>query len=65
MPDYRAQVTVEDRWRIVAYIKALQLTQTGTTADVPAGEMEKLKSGAPASEPAAAGPAGGEKGGKQ
>jgi mono/diheme cytochrome c family protein len=65
MPDYRAQVTVEDRWRIVAYIKALQRTQTGTTADVPPGELDKLKSGAPASEPAAASPAGGEKGGKQ
>jgi mono/diheme cytochrome c family protein len=61
MPDYRAQVTVEDRWRVVAYIKALQLAHMGTTSDVPAAELEKLKSG----EPAAAGHAGGQKGGKQ
>jgi mono/diheme cytochrome c family protein len=56
MPDYRAQIPVEDRWRIVAYIKALQLSHHATAADVPAAEMERLKSGAPApagKEPAA------------
>jgi len=37
MPDYSAQVTPEDRWAIVAYIKALQLSQNATAADVPAG----------------------------
>ena len=37
MPDYSAQVTVEDRWAIVAYVKALQLSQNATAADVPAG----------------------------
>ncbi len=37
MPDYSAQVTVADRWAIVAYIKALQLSQNATAADVPAG----------------------------
>ena len=39
MPDYRAQIPVEDRWRIVAYIRALQLSHTRTTADVPAAEL--------------------------
>ena len=48
MPDYSAQVSVEDRWRIVAYIRALQLTQQATTADVPPDELKKLTSGAPA-----------------
>jgi len=43
MPDYRAQVPVDDRWRIVAYIRALQLSHQGTTADVPAAELEKLQ----------------------
>ena len=38
MPDYAAQVTPADRWAIVAYIKALQLSQKATQADVPAGE---------------------------
>jgi hypothetical protein len=38
MPDYSAQVGVEDRWRIAAYIRALQLSQHATVADVPKGE---------------------------
>jgi mono/diheme cytochrome c family protein len=45
MPDYRAQVTVEDRWRIVAYIRALQLSHQGTVADVPAADRARLESG--------------------
>jgi mono/diheme cytochrome c family protein len=43
MPDYRAQVPADDRWRIAAYVRALQLTQEGTTADVPAAELQKLE----------------------
>jgi mono/diheme cytochrome c family protein len=66
MPDYRAQVDVEDRWRIAAYIKALQLAHSATAADVPAAELERLKSGKPpTAAPAAAGHGGGEKGGQQ
>jgi hypothetical protein len=38
MPDYSAQVTPADRWAIVAYIKALQLSQDANPSDVPAGE---------------------------
>lgn len=38
MPDYAAQVPVADRWRIAAYIRALQLSQTAKPGDVPAGE---------------------------
>ena len=34
MPDYAAQIPVEDRWRIVAYIRALQLSQNATQADI-------------------------------
>jgi mono/diheme cytochrome c family protein len=46
MPDYRAQVpSVEDRWAIVAYVKALQLSQNATLADVP--EAERVKLGGP------------------
>jgi mono/diheme cytochrome c family protein len=37
MPDYAAQISPEDRWRIVAYIRALQLSQNATVADA-AGE---------------------------
>jgi mono/diheme cytochrome c family protein len=35
MPDYGAQVPPTDRWAIVAYIRALQLSQHATLADVP------------------------------
>lgn len=38
MPDYAAQISVDDRWKIVAYIRVLQLSQQGTSADVPAGQ---------------------------
>jgi mono/diheme cytochrome c family protein len=57
MPDYRAQVPVADRWRIVAYIRALQLSQSATAADVPAAEMTRLQAGetTPAAAPAPAG----------
>ena len=44
MPDYAAQVEPSDRWRIIAYIRALQLSQRATVADVPAdkrGELNK------------------------
>ena len=61
MPDYRAQVTVEDRWRIVAYIRALQLTRSGTAADVPADEMNRLMNPAPVAAPVAGESGGGER----
>ena len=50
MPDYRAQITPRDRWTIVAYIRALQLSQHAATADVPGGDPTKLApaGGAPA-----------------
>jgi mono/diheme cytochrome c family protein len=43
MGDYSAQVPVADRWRIAAYIRALQLSQTGKSGDV-AGQMAEPKS---------------------
>ena len=45
MPDYAAQVAPADRWAIVAYIRALQLSQNAQPGDVPAGQhVESLKS---------------------
>jgi mono/diheme cytochrome c family protein len=38
MPDYASQITQRDRWSIVAYIRALQLSQNATAADLPAGQ---------------------------
>jgi hypothetical protein len=45
MPEYSAQIAPVDRWAIVAYIKALQLSQKATQADVAAGShVEPLSS---------------------
>jgi len=38
MPDYAAQISPEDRWTIVAYIRALQLSQNAPASLVPAGQ---------------------------
>ncbi|MGD0395178.1 MAG: cytochrome c, partial [Acidimicrobiales bacterium] len=38
MLSYSAQVSVRDRWCIAAYIRALQLSQHATAAEVPAGQ---------------------------
>jgi hypothetical protein len=38
MPDYASQIPAQDRWDIVAYVRALQLSQNATLADVPAGQ---------------------------
>jgi mono/diheme cytochrome c family protein len=53
MPDYKAQIAVEDRWRIAAYVRALQLSHHATAADVPADELRKLNEGGGAPAPAA------------
>jgi len=42
MSDYSAQVPVKDRWAIVAYIRALQLSQHATLADVPESRRAEL-----------------------
>ncbi|HKD03046.1 MAG TPA: cytochrome c [Rhizomicrobium sp.] len=38
MPSYAAQIPERDRWAIVAYIRALQLSQHASQVDVPAGQ---------------------------
>jgi mono/diheme cytochrome c family protein len=43
MPDYSAQVAVEDRWKIIAYIRALQLSQRANIQDVPADQKDKIR----------------------
>ena len=37
MPDYSSQLAPADRWAVAAYIRALQLSETATAKDVPAG----------------------------
>jgi mono/diheme cytochrome c family protein len=43
MPDYAAQIRAEDRWAIVAYLRALQLSEHATIADVPADRRRDLE----------------------
>jgi len=42
MPPYAVQVPVKDRWAIVAYIRALQLSQNGTVTDLTPEQRTKL-----------------------
>ncbi len=44
MPDYRTQIPPRDRWAIIAYIRALQLSQHAPLADVPPEVRERLTS---------------------
>ncbi|NUQ61612.1 MAG: DUF3341 domain-containing protein [Pirellulales bacterium] len=43
MPPYASQISVEDRWAIVLYVKALQRSQHATLDDVPEEMREKLR----------------------
>jgi len=43
MPAYEAQVPVEDRWRIVLYVRALQRSQNARLEDVPEDRRTDLK----------------------
>ena len=45
MPDYSAQVAPADRWAIVSYIRALQLSENGTPNDVPPEARAQLSQG--------------------
>jgi cytochrome c len=53
MLNYSAQIPPQDRWAIAAYIRALQLSQDATLADVPESERAHIRgsmsSAAPAS----------------
>ena len=43
MPDYAVQVNAADRWAIIAYIRALQLSGHATLQDVPPSERPQLE----------------------
>jgi len=43
MEPYGANITVEDRWAIIAYLRALQLSQLGSIDDVPENLRASLK----------------------
>jgi len=61
MPDYAAQVSPRDRWAIVAYIRALQLSQHAAVGDLTTVERERLERGetsSPEPDPAHGEPSG-------
>jgi mono/diheme cytochrome c family protein len=43
MYPFASRVTPEDRWAIAAYIRALQLSENATLADVPTNELAQLE----------------------
>jgi Cytochrome C oxidase, cbb3-type, subunit III len=47
MPDYRMQLAARDRWAVIAYIRALQLSQRAAPSDVPGGDPTKVPQTAP------------------
>src|ERR1700720_3313868 len=47
MYNYAAQVPPRDRWAIVAYVRALQLSRNARVADLPPDVRDKLNSGGP------------------
>jgi len=45
MYGYSAQIPPRDRWAIVAYLRALQLSRNAPVGQLPAGLREKLMAG--------------------
>ncbi len=43
MPSYGSQIPVEDRWAIIAYVRALQLSQNAAVDDVPVEIRAQLR----------------------
>jgi mono/diheme cytochrome c family protein len=47
MPSYAQQIPPADRWAVVAYIRALQRSQSAPPADIPEPERERLATANP------------------
>ncbi|HVF56179.1 MAG TPA: cytochrome c [Pyrinomonadaceae bacterium] len=45
MPAYNYMIPPEDRWKIIAYVRALQISRRATIEDVPPAERGKLSGG--------------------
>ena len=43
MPGYGSQIPIEDRWAVVAYVRALQLSQNASIDDVPVETRAQLR----------------------
>jgi mono/diheme cytochrome c family protein len=42
MPSYASRVTPDDRWRIIAYVRALQMSESAKIGDVPDAQRQNL-----------------------
>ena len=42
MYSYSSRISAEDRWAVIAYVRALQLSRSATIADVPPAEQARL-----------------------
>ncbi len=51
MPSYASRVETDDRWRIAAYIRVLQLSQNSKLDDVPADKRGDLDKNPPSPQP--------------
>jgi hypothetical protein len=51
MMSYGPNVTVTDRWAIIAYLRALQRSENATEADVPPEHRAEMDKPAPAASP--------------
>jgi mono/diheme cytochrome c family protein len=47
MRPYKAQIPVEDRWAIVAWVRTLQVSHTAKASDIPAGQPADAKAPTP------------------
>jgi hypothetical protein len=45
MPDHAAQISPADRWRIIAYVRTLQLSQRADVAKLPPDVQQKVNAG--------------------
>jgi mono/diheme cytochrome c family protein len=54
MPSYATQISPEDRWAIVAYLRALQLSQGARLAELPAEDQQAIAAAAAPTHPPAA-----------
>ena len=43
MPDYASQIPPDDRWKIIAYVRALQLSQWAPLKDLPGNIQDKAR----------------------
>lgn len=57
MPSYASRIETDDRWRVIAYIRALQLSESASVNEVPADQRQNLAVEPPRTAGTSTGPA--------